>query len=76
MTDGLTPPEADAPRIGDFEGQAATYTRPDGTETPAQVQAVYRPAPERAPDAKRVVLALDEETVDVAHGSDAFEVLL
>jgi len=76
MTDQPPHPEDQHPRCPEFEGRACELTRDDET-VPGQIEAVYRPAPDAAPDVKRVVVRLEGgEEVDVAHSSDGFEVML
>jgi len=69
-------PEETQPRCPEFEGSACELTRDDET-VPGQIEAVYRPAPDAAPDVKRVVVRLEGgDEVDIAHSSDDFGVLL
>jgi hypothetical protein len=71
------------PRSPEFEGSAVTIVV-DGEDVLGLVTAVYQPEPERAPDARRNVVAPDAShdavpddgrTVDITIESDDFEVL-
>lgn len=70
-----TSPEERHPRLPEFEG-AACEVRHDGTRRPGMVRAVYQPAPDQYPDAKRVVVETEAGVVDTNPDRDGFEVLL
>lgn len=73
------PPEERHPRVPEFEGSACEVLvgQDDPEWVPGIVAAVYQPAPDAAPDAKRAVVETEADAVvDVNPASDAFEVIL
>jgi len=79
MTTEPAMPEERHPRVPEFEGSACEVLvgQDDPEWVPGIVAAVYQPAPDTAPDAKRAVVETEaDDVVDVAPGGDCFEVLL
>lgn len=70
------PPEERHPRLPEFEGSACEVEH-DGERVPGIVRAVYQPAPDQYPEAKRAVVETESgDIVDTNPARDRFEVIL